>query len=602
MAQYYDFAGQRIILPGGYSKRSFPVNASQGAIGGKVLILGEVTGGGISYNATFDGASGDSVENIINRIDGQAAALNVFGGGALYYGTEFFLTPIKDARFSKPSEADCIIVNKMTQATCTIDASAAQIIDVAFNTWGLNGNQSAVLIQAGSTIGKAVTLLYRGTKVLDVDNIQMPLMAIQYTGAGSAATMTITGTKLTTTITGGPGGETLDITLANYTSLSALIAFISGNAAYTCTLLGQSDELATVFDAVTEQDIKGAVYDCQGIVEAIIRTISSSDGFTATLHASAARTLPDNMTVYTYLAGGTVTPATTGDWTAVLTMLEDYDVNNLVIMSSSTVVQGLVTTHCEKMNGTKYKKYRQWGSGASGSTGSTNTKAKKIAQMKAIGSAYAEYCVSGFQRFDYLNNAVATFDPMYLYPMVAGLRYANKIGMDTCFKYLNVLSTPTISKADQEDYAAAGGTLIQKSTSVLNGSTNFEIKVNNTCYQGGQVTLTNPGVVYSENILTQDLEEQVIEKIRGLDSVADSIVLSGIENWIITDLLPSYRDSKKWITDYTNPQTGIKQKAFDNVVFIQEGEVLKISATLTMSVSPRFVFNFLTFITPGQLL
>ena len=602
MAQYYDFAGQRIILPGGYSKRNFPVNQGGGAAGGKVLILGEATGGGISYNATFDGASGGSVENIINRIDGQPTALNVFGGGALYYGAEFFLTPTMDSRFSSPAEADCIIVNQMTQATCEIKASAAPTIDVAFNTWGLNGNQAAVLVQAGSVSGKALTLLYRGEKVLDQDNVQMPLMSIQYIGAGSAATMTITGTKLTTTITGGPGSENLDITLANYSSLGALVTYIDGLDAYTCTLLGQSDELTSVFDAVTGQDIKSATYDCQGIVEALIRTISSSDGFTATLHASAPRIAPDNMTSYLYLTGGTVTAAQTSDWTAVLTMLEDYDVDNLVIMSSSTTVQALVNTHCEKMNGIQYKKYRQWGAGAGGSLSTTNTKAKKIAQMKALGSAYAEYCVSQFQRFDCVNNVVANFDPMYLYPMIAGLRYANKVGMDVCFKYVNVLSTPDITKADREDYAAAGGTLIQKSTSVLNGATNFEIKVNNTCYQGSQVTRTNPGVVYTINILTKDLEEQVIEKIRALDGAADIMIMSGIENWILTSLLPKYRDNDKYITDYVNPVTGVTQKAFDKVVFVQEGELLKMSAVLTMSVSPRFVFNYLTFITPGQLL
>ena len=78
--------------------------------------------------------------------------------------------------------------------------------------------------------------------------------------------------------------------------------------------------------------------------------------------------------------------------------------------------------------------------------------------------------------------------------------------------------------------------------------------------------------------------------------------MTNIENWITTYLLPKYRDSDKWITDYNNPVTGQSQKAFDKVVFVQEGELLKMSAILTMSVTPRFVFNFLTFITPGQLL
>ena len=185
--------------------------------------------------------------------------------------------------------------------------------------------------------------------------------------------------------------------------------------------------------------------------------------------------------------------------------------------------------------------------------------------------------------------------------MIAGLRYANNVGMDVVFKYVNVLSTPDIAFQDKNDYAAAGATYIQKSVSVLNGSTNFEIKCNNSTFQGSQVTRSNPAVVYEINVLTKDFEAQVIEKIRALDKVANTLVVSTIQNWITTYLFPKYRDTDGYITDYKDAITGVSQKAFDKVVFTQEGEVFKCSALLTMSVTPRFAFNFLTFITPGQL-
>lgn len=59
------------------------------------------------------------------------------------------------------------------------------------------------------------------------------------------------------------------------------------------------------------------------------------------------------------------------------------------------------------------------------------------------------------------------------------------------------------------------------------------------------------------------------------------------------------RDVKRYITDYTD-DTGAVQKAFDNIRFSQEGEVFKLEGVFTMSVTPRFAFNFMTFITPGQ--
>lgn len=583
MAQFYSFAGQKIILPGSYTQRMFPVNQGAGAVTGEVLILGEATKGGIPYTAFTD------VADIINVVDGQAQALEVFGGGDVYYGAEFYLTPTKDTRFNTPSQANCIVVNQMTQATTILLATASPIIDVAFNKFGVDGNTAAVQVSSGTNVGQMIQMIYKGTEVLKQDDVSLSLMSIRYTGGGSAAVMTINGTTLTTTVTGA-ASDNLSITLANYTDMGSLINFINTQPNYTCLLTGQSDEFTNVFDAVTSQAIKASAYECVGSVEALIRQLNATGVVTAVLHTTAARTPITNMANYQYFTGGTVSAATTADWQAVLTKLETFDLNNIVAMTGSTVIQGYVQAHCDKMNAVKEKMYRQCGFGA-GST--TTSKAQRIAQMKALNSAYVEYCVSQFTRFDYVNNATATFYPYYLYALISGFRYANNIGMDIVFKYVNVLSTPDFTRQDKEDYAAAGATIIQKTTNV-NGN-NFEIKVNNTTFQGSQVTRTNPAVVYEINVLTKDFEEQVTDQIRSLGEVANSVIIAKIQNWILTSLFPDYRDNKKWITDGPNGQ-----KAFSNVVFTQNGEQFTTTATLTMSVTPRFMFNFMTFIVPGQ--
>ena len=585
MAQYYDFAGQKIILPGAYTKRIFPADQGVGAVTGLALILGEASKGGIPYNAFTD------VEDVVNVIDGgQPQALEVFGGGTLYYGAEFFLTPTKDARFNTPSQANCIVVNQMTKASTELDASAVAIIDVSSIKYGTDGNTMAVKVSSGSNTGKLIQMVYKGSEVVKQDDVNLSLMSLRYTGAAVTATVTITGTKLTTSCAATPADD-LDITLADFSDLGSLINYINTQANYTCLLTGLSDEFANVFDAVTAQDIKSAAYECVGMVEAIIRYLNSTGYVLAVLHAAAARTVIDNMSEYQYLTGGTVSAATTADWTAALLKLEEYNLNNIVAVSGSETIHALVNDHVTRMNDVKTKMYRQAGFG-SGSA--VNTKALRIAEMKSLNSAYVEYCVSQFDRYDFINKEVNTFDPFYLYPLVAGLRYANNVGMDVVFKYLNVLATPKIARKDQEDYAAAGATLIQKTTNV-NNINNFEIKVNNSTYQGSQVTRTNPSVVYEINVLTKDYEEQVTEKLRALDTVANSVVIATIQNWITTFLFPKYRDDYKWITNGPDDQ-----KAFDNVSFTQVGEQFITTATLTMSVTPRFAFNFLTFIVPGQ--
>lgn len=61
---------------------------------------------------------------------------------------------------------------------------------------------------------------------------------VQYTGTGTAATFAISGNHLMTTITGGPGGENLNLDLADasYDSISKVIATLNGRGVYVATL------------------------------------------------------------------------------------------------------------------------------------------------------------------------------------------------------------------------------------------------------------------------------------------------------------------------------------------------------------------------------
>jgi hypothetical protein len=585
MAKFFDFAGRLINIPGTYTKRLFPKEQGSGATIGRVVIMGEATKGGIPYDAF------DDIEDVINVVSGQAEALNLFGGGTVYYGSEFYLTPSNDERFNTPGEALCVIVNSMEQAKTTLkDVGTNDIIEIAFNVWGTDGNLAALKLSSGTNTGKLVEVIHKGEPILTEDDVTLNLFDIQYVGAGSAATMTIDATTLSTTVTGAPD-DNLSITLAEYPDLGSLINFINDNPAYTCTLTGSSDEKATVFDAISGQDIRTSAYSAVGIVEAIIRQLNSLDTLTANLKTGAARTVPENITDFQYFTGGSVASATTQDWTDALEKLERYNLNNIVVMSGSNTIQQLVKSHVTAMNDVEERKYRQAGLGAGAST---VTKSARIAEMKALDSAYMEYCVSSFERYDFVNQEVATFEPFYLYSMIAGLRYANNVGMDVVFKYLNVLSTPDISRQDQKDYAAAGATVIQKSDDA-NSSNIFEIKINNTTSQSTQPTRTNPAVVYLSNAFSKDQELQVTEQIRSLGEVVNSIIISKIQNWLITELLPGYRDSKGWITDGPDGQ-----KAFDDVKFAIEGEKFEVSETVTLSITPRFMFITTTFITPGQ--
>src|SRR5581483_3852045 len=87
---------------------------------------------------------------------------------------------------------------------------------------------------------------------------------IHYTGTGTAATVTISGNHLTTSVTGGPGGENMDLDLTNpsYDTISELVATITGRGVYSAAMdpraMGAAHSIG-ISDA-SGQDIKGATY------------------------------------------------------------------------------------------------------------------------------------------------------------------------------------------------------------------------------------------------------------------------------------------------------------------------------------------------------
>ena len=85
-------------------------------------------------------------------------------------------------------------------------------------------------------------------------------MNLRYTGTGTAATVSISGNRLTTSVTGGPGGENLDIDLTNsaYSSMLQLVTYINSLGVYTASEgTGLRDAAHTVGLAdVAAHDIK----------------------------------------------------------------------------------------------------------------------------------------------------------------------------------------------------------------------------------------------------------------------------------------------------------------------------------------------------------
>lgn len=91
------------------------------------------------------------------------------------------------------------------------------------------------------------------------------MFTLKYTGTGTAAAMTISGNLLTTTVTGGPGGENLsfDLTNTSYSDYTKLVSAINGRSGYSATLLGLPHGHTVTLANVSAVDIKSANYNVQ---------------------------------------------------------------------------------------------------------------------------------------------------------------------------------------------------------------------------------------------------------------------------------------------------------------------------------------------------
>jgi peptidoglycan/xylan/chitin deacetylase (PgdA/CDA1 family) len=91
--------------------------------------------------------------------------------------------------------------------------------------------------------------------------------ALQYVGTGTAAALTISGNRLTTAVTGGPGGENLNVDLTNpaYDEVHKLVMFLNAQAGYSAVQdVNCLDHPHTTGLAdVAGQDILAAAYGVQ---------------------------------------------------------------------------------------------------------------------------------------------------------------------------------------------------------------------------------------------------------------------------------------------------------------------------------------------------
>jgi len=374
--------------------------------------------------------------------------------------TQLAFDPSPGSGLPGASEVYLVPVNPATPAELTL----SNAIKLTTYLYGLPANQVKVKIEAGSTAGKKVTVGYLN-HIETFDDLTRPSFSIQYTGAGSAATMTITptaaGHSLTTSCTGATP-DNLNLDLNVYTNIQAVVDAINATGKYTATVLTPQPtvDLSMNLDAVTTQDIKTAAYTAKSELQAIINELNAKSGYVSASRVADAGAAPANVG-WTYLSGAVNGTTTTTEWQAALDLLKTINIDLILPITPDTSIHAMVDTHCDYMSGPNGKSERRAFVGGSlqnwnGEANRATALAALKTQAKALNSDRTMHAGLGSKLYD--PNGVAKLYPGYITAaMYAGIAAGASPVLPLTRKYLRVLGLEVeLRVAEIEEMIEAG--------------------------------------------------------------------------------------------------------------------------------------------------
>lgn len=339
-----------------------------------------ITGTAISsFGAALDSAS------FTLRVDGGAATVITLGTGAgLHDDITELVTELNgllpaELEAAPGVAADTLTLRQVEDATANSKGTGKtiELIDSTPGDLALLGHSAGLITSAAEPeIELSITRQDTGINEAFLASAKVAL-AVGY--EGTTATMDITDTTLTTTVTGGSGSN-LSIDLSQYQTISELADYISSQTGYTATALSGSTQTSPVrLDDVTGAGICSTGTGLlAGRIKAAAWSFQQAAAKSAVLEFEPTSTIGlPQVASRTFLTGGAKGGTLAANIVAALTDLEGVDVNFVIpLMSrdataditdgltdaSSTytisAVNALVKSHVLKMSTAKIKKHR----------------------------------------------------------------------------------------------------------------------------------------------------------------------------------------------------------------------------------------------------
>ena len=417
------------------------LNRVQLGAAGRVVVLGEMIGLMEPQKITTVGSP--SLAQTLMHPNSEEARL----------AAQLLFDPSPGSEVPGASSVDFIPVNPAVRASKTFkDGAAADVLTLTSFIYGVPSNQVKAKIEAGTAVGKKISVAYEDETEI-FDNIEKESFTIEYTGAGSAAVMTIDNAAathlLTTACTGAPADD-LSLDLNVYTTIQSLTDAIIATGVYTVVIKTDrpKTDLGMELDTVTAEDIKTAAYTVKADLQSLVDALNATGGATTqSAYVSATRiadagTVPANID-WTYLASGADGVTANSDWQTAFDLLKTVDVNIIVALSPSASIHAMGDSHCSYMSGPDGKSERDFFTG--GALQVWGNEAARTTALGVLTSAFKALnsdCTvhAGLGSYHYDPDGVAKLYPAYITAcMYAGMASGSSPVMPLTRKYLRCL-------------------------------------------------------------------------------------------------------------------------------------------------------------------
>jgi hypothetical protein len=441
---------------------------------------------GSNINSPFDGSLYDELSFAV-RINGEAEITITLSDGALgEHDTITLLAAEISAQL--PAGLSCEVSSNALVFVMDEDSSANEKgYGKSFELSGDAADLSAlgfseVLAVSSQEPEVNVSVLRQDTNTNESFNVAAEIaMTIGY--AGDTATLTITSTKLTTSVTGGPGAN-LDINLADYPTVADLAAYISTQPGYSAQAISSSISAnPQVLDKVSAIGIASSIGSRPGRIKRAKNRFETkmAQSSVVDFEISATQGLPDAMSQVMYLSGGAKGSTTGASIVSALSALEGVkasfvvplfsrdaadDISDGLTESGSTytidAINFAVKSHVLQMSTVKLKRNRI----------AILSKEASYADVKAHAQSLASFRANlCFQKTSQVNSVgnVVEYQPWHTAVVAAGMQSAGFYKSITN-KFANVISYKDPSgfdsgnPGDVEDAIDAGLLFLQKET------------------------------------------------------------------------------------------------------------------------------------------